>query len=88
MVQLAGERPACISIPVIPGRFVVSFHCSELILFLTFGSIFAGVMELADVLDSKSSVFGRAGSTPAIGTILRQRKKRTLYLSSTYLELC
>jgi hypothetical protein len=29
---------------------------------------FAGVMELADVLDSKSSAFGRAGSTPATGT--------------------
>jgi hypothetical protein len=25
-------------------------------------------MELADVLDSKSSAFGRAGSTPATGT--------------------
>lgn len=31
-------------------------------------SIYAGVMELADVLDSKSSAFGRAGSTPATGT--------------------
>ena len=29
----------------------------------------AGVMELVDVLDSKSSVFGRAGSSPATGTI-------------------
>ena len=29
---------------------------------------YAGVMELADVLDSKSSAFGRAGSTPATGT--------------------
>ena len=28
----------------------------------------AGVMELVDVLDSKSSVFGRAGSSPATGT--------------------
>lgn len=28
----------------------------------------AGVMELVDVLDSKSSAFGRAGSSPATGT--------------------
>ena len=30
--------------------------------------VFAGVMELADVLDSKSSGVTRAGSSPATGT--------------------
>ena len=30
-------------------------------------------MELADVLDSKSSAFGRAGSTPATGTITKNQ---------------
>ena len=34
-------------------------------------------MELADVLDSKSSALGRAGSSPATGT----NKKRQLRLS-------
>ena len=38
-------------------------------------SIYAGVMELADVLDSKSNgLITRAGSTPAAGTIRKSRK--------------
>ena len=31
--------------------------------------LFARVAELADALDSKSSIFGCAGSNPALGTI-------------------
>ena len=31
--------------------------------------LFARMMELVDVLDSKSSAYGRAGSSPALGTI-------------------
>ena len=35
-------------------------------------ALFARVMELVDVPDSKSGGFGRAGSSPALGTIWLQ----------------
>jgi hypothetical protein len=38
--------------------------------------IFAEVMELADVLDSKSSGETRAGSSPAFGTKIKQGFQR------------
>lgn len=44
---------------------------------------FAGVMELVDVLDSKSSAARRAGSSPATGTIFMQLllfEKQKLFL--------
>ena len=35
--------------------------------------LFARVMELVDVPDSKSGGFGRAGSSPALGTIFMKK---------------
>jgi hypothetical protein len=43
----------------------------------------AGVVELVDTCDSKSHVFGRAGSIPASGT----KKEKTVYTVFSFSSL-
>ena len=45
--------------------------------------LYARVMELVDVPDSKSGGFGRAGSSPALGTIRRIRKIKNVERQAT-----
>ena len=44
---------------------------------------YAGMMELADVTDSKSVVFGRVGSSPTTSTVTVVQLARTVDCGST-----
>ena len=47
-------------------------------------ALFADVMELADLAVSETVVFGRAGSTPAVGTRCDEGRNATYFLMLTY----